>query len=106
MEFRILGSLEVHADGGRLALGGPQQRAFLAVLLLHRNQVVSTDRLIDALWGGEAPQSRSHTLQVYAPRLRKLFAGDAEPRLQTRAPGYLLRVEPGELDLDRFDGLA
>src|SRR4051794_28335741 len=106
MEFRILGSLEVHEAGGRLALGGPQQRAFLAVLLLHRNQVVSTDRVIDALWGGEAPKSRTHTLQVYASRLRKLFAGDGEPRLQTRAPGYLLRVETDELDRDRFERLA
>src|SRR3954469_6282767 len=103
MEFRLLGPLEA-IDGDRaLTLGGGGQRALLAVLLLHANQVVSSDRLIDALWG-EAPPATAHKIvQVYVSRLRKQL-GDA--RLVTRAPGYLLRAEPAELDLGRFERLV
>ena len=98
-EFRILGPLEVLADGRPLELGGHKQRAMLAVLVLEANRVVSSDHLIEALWEDEAPDTAMKALQVYVSQLRKLFGKE---RLQTRAPGYLLRVEPDELDLGRF----
>jgi DNA-binding SARP family transcriptional activator len=101
MEFRILGPLEV-ADGGRtLALGGTSQRALLALLLLHANEVVSSDRLLDELWPGEAPSSGVTALQVRVSQLRKAL-GPAAERIETRPPGYVLHAGPGELDLDRF----
>src|SRR6185295_16709991 len=93
--------------GAPLSLGGPKQRALLALLLLRANSVVARDVLIDALWGEEAPASAPHTLDAYVHRLRKLLRGDEhdERRLLTRAPGYLLCVAPGELDVDRFQRL-
>jgi DNA-binding SARP family transcriptional activator len=99
MEFRILGALEVISDGEVLELGGAKQRALLAVLLLHANGVVSQDRLIDALWEDDPPRAAQKSLHVHVSGLRKLLGRE---RVQTKAPGYLLRVEEGELDLDRF----
>jgi DNA-binding SARP family transcriptional activator/class 3 adenylate cyclase len=99
MEFRILGPLEVHSNGQALDLGGAKQRALLAVLLLHANQVVSQDRLVDALWEGDPPESAHKALQIYVSGLRKLLGKE---RLQTRPPGYLVCVEDDELDLGRF----
>jgi len=106
LEFRVLGPLEV-LDGDRvLALGGEKQRAALAILLLHRNVVVSRDRLIQGIWGDAPPVSASPTLDTYMSRLRKVLRTDGPgPRLVTRPPGYLLRVEDGELDLQRFETL-
>jgi predicted ATPase/DNA-binding SARP family transcriptional activator len=103
MEFRILGPLEVVENGQRLELGGGKHRALLAVLLLHANEVVSTDRLIDALWEQQSPDGGRKTLQVYVSQLRKALGKD---RLQTQAPGYRLRVDRDELDLERFERLA
>jgi DNA-binding SARP family transcriptional activator/tetratricopeptide (TPR) repeat protein len=103
MEFRILGPLEVLESGRTLELGGAKQRTLLAILLLHANEVVSTDRLIDALWEEDAPETGRKALQVYVSGLRKVLGKD---RLQTQSPGYRLRVEPGELDLDCFERLA
>jgi DNA-binding SARP family transcriptional activator len=102
MDFHILGPLEVLSDGQALKLGGQKQRALLAILLLEANRVVSSDRLIDALWEDEPPEGALKTLQVYVSRLRKLLGGE---RLRTQATGYLLRVEPDELDLARFRSL-
>ncbi len=99
MEFRILGPLEAVSNGQALDLGGAKQRALLAMLLLHANTVVSTDRLIDALWEDDPPESVQKALQVHVSGLRKLLD---RQRLQTRSPGYLLQVHDGELDLDRF----
>jgi DNA-binding SARP family transcriptional activator len=102
MEFRLLGPFEV-VDGDRvLALGGVKPRSVLALLLLHANEVVSTDRLIDELWGDEPPATAVKSVQVHVSRLRKELGED---RLITRAPGYVLRVEPSELDLARFEQL-
>ena len=103
MDFRVLGPLEVGGDGGTLELGGVKQRSVLAVLLLHANEVVSTDSLVDALWGASPPLRAGKTIQVYVSRLRKVLADD---RLVTRAPGYVLYVDPGELDLTRFEQLV
>ena len=108
MEFRILGPLEV-ADGDRLLpLGGGRPRALLAILLLRAPEVVSSDRLIDDLWGEGAPAGAAHTLQVHVSNLRKLLegSGGAARRLVTRPPGYVLQFAPDELDLTRFERLA
>ena len=102
MEFRVLGPVEVLQDGHELPLGGPKQRALLALLLLDANKPVSRDRLIDGLWGERPPPSARHTLDTSVSRMRKTLG---EGRLVTRKPGYLLRVEPGELDLERFEYL-
>ena len=102
MEFRILGPLEV-SDGERsIPLGGAKQRALLAVLLLHANEVVSTDRLIDDLWGAHPPETASTALQGYVSRLLKVLGAEA---LITQAPGYVLQVDSHDFDLDRFHAL-
>ena len=103
IEFRILGSLEVVEGDRPLALGSPKQRALLAVLLLHRGEPVSSDRLIDALWGEQAPASAIKIVQGYVSNLRKVL-GDG--LLVTQGRGYLLRAEPGQADLDRFESLV
>ena len=102
MEFRILGPTEADDDGNTLPLGGAKQRALLAILLLHANEVVSTDRLVDDLWAGEPPESGVAALQVRISQLRKAL-GPAGERVRTQPPGYVLRVEPDELDLNRFE---
>ena len=103
IEFRILGPLEVVEHDRPLALGGPRQRAVLAVLLLHRGEVVSTDRLIDQLWGERPPATAAKTVQVYVSNLRKAL-GDG--LFVTQGHGYLLHVAPGAVDVDRFEALA
>ena len=87
MDFRLLGPLEVAGDHGPLALGGIKQRSLLAMLLLHANQVVSTDRLIDALWGASPPFTCGKSIQVYVSRLRKAMADEParDPRAGVRA---------------------
>jgi DNA-binding SARP family transcriptional activator len=111
MEFRILGPLEVFEEGRRVELGGARQRALLAILLTRANHVVSRDHLIDALFGEEPREAAGNLLQVYVSRLRKALEPGRERRQQTgivvtRAPGYLVRVEPDQLDLERFERLA
>ena len=113
MDYRILGPLEVVVGDRPLELGGEKQRALLAILLLHANEPVSADRLIDGIWGEQLPPTALKTLQGYISRVRKVLGnGDQESPgssngvLVTRGHGYLLQVEPGELDLDRFRGLV
>jgi DNA-binding SARP family transcriptional activator len=103
VRFAVLGPLEVWVDGRPVRLGGPKQRALLAFLLLHANEAVSRDRLIDALWGESPPPSASESLDAYVYRLRKLIGHD---RLARRGSGYLLSVQAGELDADKFELLA
>src|SRR5919204_58564 len=108
LEFRILGPLVVRVDGAPIRLGGPKQRALLALLLLSANRVVSRDRLTDELFADQSVESADHALRNHVSRLRKVLSPVAtvEPRLVARAPGYLLRVEPGELDLEHFERLV
>jgi DNA-binding SARP family transcriptional activator len=110
MEFRILGPLEVLDEGRAVALGGSRQRALLALLLLHANEALSTDRLIDELWGERPPATAVKTLQVQISRLRKALAGramaDAPARIVTREHGYELRLDPDHLDARRFERLV
>src|SRR5262245_20270871 len=102
MEFGILGPLAVWRDGDEVAIRAAKQRALLAVLLLHRNELVSTERLIDDLWGERPPATAVKTVQVYVSQLRKAI-GDG---VLDRGPaGYVLRLEPGGLDLDAFEDL-
>ena len=102
-EFRLLGPLEAVVDGRPVQLAAAKPRALLALLLLNRNRVVPTDRLIDELWADEPPARATKTLQVYVSQLRKELGPD---RLVTQQPGYLLRVGEGELDLERFEQLT
>src|SRR5215207_2588198 len=105
MDFRILGPLEVDEGGRAIPIVGDRQRALLAILLINANEPVSADELIDELWGEHAPASPRKGLQVQVSRLRKALA-ESSVRLVTQPNGYLLRVEPGELDLDRCERLA
>jgi DNA-binding SARP family transcriptional activator len=100
-EFRILGPLEVEEDGRQVELAGQRQRALLIALLLHANEVVPTDRLIDDLWGEAAPKTATTSLHNSLSQLRKLL-GEA---LVTRSPGYVLRVERTQVDAFRFEDL-
>ncbi len=102
-QFSLLGPLSVTLDGAPIALGGQKRRALLAVLLLDANHVVSRDRLIDALWGEDPPDTARNTIQVYVSQLRKLLP---EGVLETAAPGYRLVVEPEAVDLFEFMRLS
>jgi DNA-binding SARP family transcriptional activator/DNA-binding beta-propeller fold protein YncE len=111
MEFRVLGPVEVFEGSRRLPIGAAKQRTLLAILLIHADEAVSTERLIDDLWGEEPPDGAGNTLQVYVSQLRKLLEparapGSPPQSLVTRGPGYMLRVGDGELDLRRFERLA
>jgi DNA-binding SARP family transcriptional activator len=99
MDFRILGPLEVVAPYGPVPLGGAKQRALLAMLVLSEGAVVSTDRLIEALWGEQPPSTARKALQVHVSQLRKALGASL---IRTRPPGYALERESHGLDLDRF----
>ncbi len=106
MEFRILGPLEVREDGQVIPLGGAKQRALLAALLLHANEVVSRARLIDGVWGEEPPATAAHTVETYVSRLRRvLHDAGSHDVLVTRPPGYMLRLGRDELDLNCSENL-
>ena len=111
-EFGILGPLEVSRSGGAVPLGGPRQRAVLALLLLEANRVVSMDRLAEDLWAGHPPEGWVTTVQIYVSHLRQALEPDrargaAGEVLVTRGRGYLLRVDGGRLDAARFqDGFT
>ena len=102
VRFRVLGSLEVEVDGVAAALGGTRQRTVLAVLLLHANEPVATDRLVSESWGEDAPASATKTAQVYVSRLRGALGNDT---LTATPGGYLLGVAPGALDTDELEEL-
>jgi DNA-binding SARP family transcriptional activator len=103
MDFRILGPLEVEAEGRQVALRGPRQRALLAVLLLHAGEALSTDRLIELLWGDRPPAGARKALSVRVSELRKTVGHDV---IATRPGGYAIEIEPDRLDLRRFEALC
>jgi YVTN family beta-propeller protein len=103
VDFRILGPLQVEDEGRPVAVGGPKQRALLALLLLQANKVASRERLIDDLWGDRAPETAATALHGYVSALRKSVGPE---RILTRAPGYLLQVDPEAVDLGRFERLV
>ena len=109
MDFQILGPLQVRRNGQSVALGTAKRRALLAILLVRANELVPRDRLIEDLWP-EPPETATNTLQVYVGKLRKALEPERSPGapgelLVTQTPGYMLRVEPDELDADRFERL-
>src|SRR4051794_5930799 len=103
MEFKILGPLEVRQNAQLVACKGAKQRLLLATLLLNANQVVSSDRLIDALWGEEPPATAQKALQMHVSQLRRLLEPDL---LVTQSPGYELRLDDDELDLRQFEAVV
>jgi DNA-binding SARP family transcriptional activator len=103
MDFRILGPLEVEADARVLPIGSRQPRALLTILLLDANRVVSRDRLMEALWGDGPPERAANALQVYVSQLRKALGADV---IVTQRRGYLVHVDHGTLDLERFESLV
>ncbi len=104
LDFRVLGPFEVRDGERKLALGGTRQRSVLAILVLRAGETVSSDRLIDELWGERPPADASTALQQHVSRLRKSL----EPHgvLVTRAPGYALEIAPEQVDLERFRALV
>jgi YVTN family beta-propeller protein len=107
MHFLILGPLEVRQGGRIVALGGPQQRAVLAILILHANEVVSRDRLIEGLWGERPPKSAGHILESYVSRLRQALGANAHAaELVTKTHGYSLQADAEQLDVHRFETLV
>jgi DNA-binding SARP family transcriptional activator/basic membrane lipoprotein Med (substrate-binding protein (PBP1-ABC) superfamily) len=102
MDFRVLGPLEVEADGLPITLGGARARALLALLLLHRNEVVPLDTVVDELWV-QPPKTAEQVVRVYVSNLRKAL--DRPQVILTRGNGYLLHVGADEVDADRFDAL-
>jgi predicted ATPase/DNA-binding SARP family transcriptional activator len=108
MQFRILGPLQVLAEGRPIEAGAPKQRALLAFLLIHANRVVSADRILEEVWAGDPPPGDRKTLQVHISKLRKALAAGADSGtapLRTEGAGYLLEVGPDDLDATRFERL-
>ena len=105
MDFSILGPLQAREAGGDVALGGGKQRALLALLLLHANETLSADRVIDELWGERPPATAGKALQVHVSNLRKALGG-GDGIVLTRDRGYELRLEPDQLDARRFERLV
>ena len=109
MEFRILGPVQVIDDAGHdVVVGGEKQRALLALLLLHSNELVSSERLIQGMWGTRAPVSAGKALQVHVSRLRRVLAAGAgmdAAALATGPGGYVLQVPRGRLDAVLFEDL-
>jgi DNA-binding SARP family transcriptional activator len=103
MEFLLLGPLEVRDEGRPVELRRPKQRALLAVLLLNANRVVSTDTLVEALWGESPPKTALESLHNLVSQLRRALGPET---VVTRPPGYVLQVEPWRIDLERFRALV
>src|SRR5439155_16997392 len=103
VEFRVLGPLEVVEDGRPVPLDRRRLRALLAFLLLHATEPVSSDRLIDEVWGPDPPKTAATSLQNYVSRLRKAIGPES---IVSQPPGYVIRVDPERFDLARFERLA
>lgn len=103
LKFRLLGPFEVLIDGQRVELGGARPKAVLAILLLHRGETVSSERIIDELWGETPPDTATKTVQVYVSRLRKALG---EGLVVTHGAGYALETGPDDVDVDTFERLA
>src|SRR5262245_65931833 len=103
LEFRVLGPLEATLDSVPVELGGPQQRAVLALLLLRRGELVSREWLIDSLWEDDPPPTARETVKVYVGRLRRQLAPNAAPGpLEGRSGGYRLAIDAEQVDAHRF----
>lgn len=106
MQFRILGPLEVESRGRLVPIAATKERALLSLLLLHADEPVSRDRLIDELWGESPPPTARHTLEVYVSRLRKTLAARGNGAvIETRPGAYALVLDGHDVDADRFERL-
>jgi DNA-binding SARP family transcriptional activator len=110
MEFRILGPLEAWANGAQLSIPSRQQRTLLALLVINANRVLSADRIVEDVWNGRPPGSGTKALAFHVSRLRDALApgrhgGASASVLETEAGGYVLRVDPDEIDAVRFERL-
>jgi DNA-binding SARP family transcriptional activator/tetratricopeptide (TPR) repeat protein len=105
LEFCLLGPVVVRCDGVAVPVPRGRQRAVLAVLLLNAGRVVSVGEIAETLWGPAPPPSASATVRNYVKRLRRGLGNADQARILTRSPGYMVRVDPGELDVARFEVL-
>src|SRR6476646_1889274 len=103
VEFRLLGPVEAARNGELLPLGGPRQRALLALLLVEQGRPLSADRLVEELWHGHPPARASGTLPTYVSRLRSALGGDV---ISSSAGGYAIEVPPEQIDSSCFERLA
>lgn len=106
MAFRLLGPLRIGAAASDLPIGAGKTRALLAALLLDANHPVPMDRLVEAMWQGRPPASAVASLYNHMMRLRRILAPDHGDRIRAVPPGYVIRVDPGELDSDEFSALC
>ena len=111
LQFGLLGPLEATRGGAPVALGAARQRALLALLLIHANEVVPAEQLIDSLWGAEPPSGAAHSVQVYVSGLRKVLEPDRDAEhparvIVTQRPGYVVRVDAADFDASRFEALV
>ena len=107
MRFDILGSLQVTDDDARVVpVAAARQRSVLAALLLSANRVLPAESLAETVWDGDPPKGAENTLRAYVMRVRKTVGAGIAARIETRAPGYLFRLAPGELDTDDFEDLC
>ena len=106
MRFGLLGPVTAERDGAQIAITAPSQRTVLAVLLLDANTAVSADRLVEALWGERPPASANASLYNHVMRLRRLLGDEGGQLIRVASPGYLIRIEPGDLDLHAFTDLC
>src|SRR5215467_11207188 len=102
MEFRLLGAFEVWDGGQPVEIAGLKRRALLALLVLRANEVVRSELLVDELWGERPPRNAAAALQTHVSRLRKTLGADT---LASREWGYVMRADPADIDLKRFEGL-
>ena len=105
MQLHVLGPVEASADGRSLPIGGPKQRAVLAMLGLEANRTVTADHLIEGLWGEHPPGSAAKMVQNYVWRLRTVLGEDSGAEILTRGRGYELRIDPESVDVRRFERL-
>lgn len=103
VQFHALGGVSLNEDGTEVGIGGPRQRRLLAMLLIHRNRVVSVDRLAEAVFAGEPTPAASTTLRSYIARIRKVVDGSGSAEVVTQAPGYVLRLPAEAFDVARFE---
>lgn len=107
LNFRLLGPVEAELDSHQVDLGTPKQKAVLALLLLNANNVVPTEKIIDSVWGDEAPRTADHSVQIYISQLRKALGnGTWSGLIETRAPGYILHAPDDSIDAVRFERLV
>ncbi len=106
MRFRLLGPLEIRAGEDWRGIGAPKWRSVLAALLIHGGHIVPVDVLINEVWGETPPAKAGNLISIYVLRLRRLLGDTDSTLLVTRAPGYLLRLAPGDIDVQVFETLV